>query len=97
MKQGATANRLAPKPSRTECERLCAYLKNDSVVRWYLGCTQAEIDAARANLARERQPSNLSVPASAEGLDPCSEERWRRRRAIQANRKYLTAICRKHG
>lgn len=75
-----------------EVERLCAYLKNDSLIRWHLGCDQEAIDRARAHLARRRQPiENPHIPHyNGNGVD--REDIRTRKRAEAGSAAYLQAI-----
>ena len=79
----------------SEVERLCRYLKNDSLVRWALECDQAEIDAARARIARARTTTHYLPPHHIGDLE--AEMRTRDRRAAKANERYLAAVRRANG
>lgn len=75
-----------------DVERLCAYLKNDSLIRWHTGCNQAAIDRARARLAKRRQPiENPHIPHyNGNGVD--REDIRTRKRAEAGTAAYLQAI-----
>lgn len=89
--------RIGGGPARSEVERLCRYITNDSLIRWHLGCSQEEIDRTRARLAKARTPGFAYLPPSHAGCDESSEERLRAKRAAAANERYLAAVRRAHG
>jgi hypothetical protein len=76
-----------------EVERLCGYIKNDSVVRWYLGCSQYAVEQARAAIAKRQAYTSGYLPPSAL-TDEEAEERQRLKRAKAGNRAYLRAVRR---
>lgn len=92
--RGNAQPRAEPLSYKTDIERLCGYIKNDSIIRWHLGCTQAQVDEARALLAKRRPlpcgPGYL--PPSARN-DEMAEERQREKRAKASNKAYLRAIA----
>lgn len=94
MANGA-ADRFGPRATDSEIERLCAYLKNDSIIRWKLDCAQADIDAARARLAGRNPIGNGQnyYPGGFDGRGR-DEEKQRERRAIAGSKAYLKALAR---
>lgn len=91
-KIGDTQTRFGPPAHRDELERLCGYLKNDSMVRWATGASQAQVDEARAAVERRRAAS--AKPRFIRSSDDTGQDDMQRRRklAIQANRRYLHAV-----
>lgn len=89
--------RIGGGAARNDVERLCRYLKNDSIIRWHLGCEQREIDECRARMAKERNPGFAYLPKHCRDADETREERLRQKRAQSANRLYLSAVRRAHG
>lgn len=81
----------------SDVERLCAYLKNDSLIRWHLGCSQAEIDEAREHIAKRRRFGAVYYPETRVEDFGTAEERQRAKRAEAGNRAYLQAIARAAG
>lgn len=84
--------RYGPGIARSEVERLCQYIKNDSLIRWHLGCSQAEIDETRARLAKVRQFGFAYLPPSHATHDETAEILLREKRAAKANQRYLYAV-----
>lgn len=94
MPAGVPVERFQPEYD-DEVERLCAYIKNDSLVRWSTGCSQADVDAARAHLAKRRKffQGTGAIPKRHYN-DEEAELRQRVRRAKRGNDAFLKAIAR---
>jgi hypothetical protein len=92
------AETFGPAPHNNDVERLASYIKNDSIIRWHLGCSQAAIDDARANLAKRRNLGQRTgyLPKTAQ-TGELAEEKQRLKRAKAGNKAYLRAIAKANG
>lgn len=95
MGRPGTQPRSEPVSFNSELERLCGYLKNDSVIKWYLGCSAEDIARARANIAKRRRGSFCSKVRHCDAVaaDNGFEDRKRRKAAEASNRAYLLAVA----
>lgn len=97
MSKGDTQPRFCVEPYDNEVERLCGYLKNDSVVRWATGATQQQVEDARAKLASKRRRGSYTPKLRSSDDTGQDDMPHRRAMATEGNRRYLEAVGRAHG
>ena len=98
--QGKPVERSAPPVYDNEVERLCGYLKNDSLVRWSSGCSQAQVVAARARIAARRPFGSYGPKGDVrheQGDTSSSDMAARQAAARRSNQRFLAAIQRAGG